>query len=197
MNILFILAMLLSDKKSMMEMAEEERKKANLEREMEPKVVQPSRSCDCTDREPNKSQQEKEVSSSIAFEDALHNQVYIKRTNSRPRRELPFIVRTMRRRDSHSYPDEKAITGGKPTRNLTEAKKYEGDKKVKEVYISFARNVSSRNLTYVMKNLKHFGAYNVEIQACRDRLDDPNDVVETCSTTSVRTYRYMLFYTFF
>ena len=78
--------MLLPEKKPISVMAEEERKRAEAEKESE---KQPDmESCDCSDRKPEvSSEREKEVSSSIAFEDALHNQVYIKRVSLRRRRE--------------------------------------------------------------------------------------------------------------
>ena len=45
-----------------------------------------TKGCPCQKREPE--QTEKDVFSSIAFEDALHNQVYVKRGNSRRRRDV-------------------------------------------------------------------------------------------------------------
>lgn len=79
--------MSLPEKKPMSVMAEEERKRAEEEKEL---VKSPeTTSCGCADRETaDQSMREKEVSSSIAFENALHNQVYIKRINARRRRDL-------------------------------------------------------------------------------------------------------------
>lgn len=67
--------------------AEEERKRAEEEKEL---VKSPeTTSCSCADRETtDQSMREKEVSSSIAFENALHNQVYVKRMNARRRRDV-------------------------------------------------------------------------------------------------------------
>lgn len=67
--------------------AEEERKRAEEEKEL---VKSPeTTSCGCADRETtDQSMREKEVSSSIAFENALHNQVYVKRMNARRRRDV-------------------------------------------------------------------------------------------------------------
>lgn len=62
--------------------AEEEKKHTELEKEFAK-----SDSCACTDRETtDQSMREKEVSSSIAFENALHNQVYVKRISTSRRR---------------------------------------------------------------------------------------------------------------
>lgn len=79
--------MSLPEKKPMSVMAEEERKRAEEEKEL---IKSPeTTSCGCADRETtDQSMREKEVSSSIAFENALHNQVYIKRINARRRRDL-------------------------------------------------------------------------------------------------------------
>lgn len=77
--------MSLPEKKPMSVMAEEERKRAEEEKELA--KLPETGSCDCADRETDQSMREKEVSSSIAFENALHNQVYIKRMNTRRRRD--------------------------------------------------------------------------------------------------------------
>lgn len=70
--------------------AEEEKKHTELEKELAK-----SDSCVCTDRETtDQSMREKEVSSSIAFENALHNQVYVKRMTSRRRRDVSEMVIT-------------------------------------------------------------------------------------------------------
>lgn len=80
--------MLLPEKKPMSVIAEEERKRAEEEKELVKLPETETTSCTCADREsPDQSMREKEVSSSIAFENALHNQVYIKRINARRRRD--------------------------------------------------------------------------------------------------------------
>jgi len=62
--------------------AEEEKKHNELEKEFAK-----TDSCICSDRETtDQSMREKEVSSSIAFENALHNQVYVKRLSQQRRR---------------------------------------------------------------------------------------------------------------
>lgn len=79
--------MSLPEKKPMSVIAEEERKRAEEEKEL---VKSPeTTSCSCADRDTtDQSMREKEVSSSIAFENALHNQVYVKRMNARRRRDV-------------------------------------------------------------------------------------------------------------
>lgn len=44
------------------------------------------------------------------------------------------------------------------------------------------------NLTLVMRNLRHFTAYNIEIQACRERVGNESRK-KNCSTKSIKTYR--------
>lgn len=84
-------------------MAEEERKRAEEEKELA--KIPETTSCDCADRELDQSMREKEVSSSIAFEDALHNQVYVKRIDARRRRDTSEIFEIIKKRD-HSYYSE-------------------------------------------------------------------------------------------
>lgn len=72
--------MLLPDKKAI-SIAEEERKRIEEEKEQ---MIPETGTCECADRETDQSLREKEASSAIAFEDALHNQVYVKR---KPRRK--------------------------------------------------------------------------------------------------------------
>jgi len=68
--------------------AEEEKKHTELEKEFAK-----SDSCVCPDRETtDQSMREKEVSSSIAFENALHNQVYVKRITARRRRHTSEML---------------------------------------------------------------------------------------------------------
>lgn len=47
--------------------------------------------------------------------------------------------------------------------------------------------VPSTNLTYVMRNLQHFAAYTIEVQACRE-LTGVNDS-RNCSTEASKMYR--------
>lgn len=78
--------------------AEEEKKHTDLEKELAK-----SDSCTCTDRETtDQSMREKEVSSSIAFENALHNQVYVKRISntSRRRRHINEMLIAAEAKDS-------------------------------------------------------------------------------------------------
>jgi len=62
------------------------------------------------------------------------------------------------------------------------------DKMENGTYTIFERLVPSTNLTYVMKNLRHFAAYNIEVQACRERVGNESKK-KTCSTKSMKTYR--------
>lgn len=75
-------------------MVEEEKKRAEEERDQSTKQFDVT-SCDCADREIDQSMREKEVSSSIAFENALHNQVYVKRIVN-----VNVNVNVRRRRDA-------------------------------------------------------------------------------------------------
>lgn len=61
------------------------------------------------------------------------------------------------------------------------------DKQVNSTYVVFEREVPSPNLSFVMKNLRHFAYYNIEVQACREVVK--NDTNDTCSTKSMKTYR--------
>lgn len=60
-------------------------------------------------------------------------------------------------------------------------------------FIVFERLIPSTNLTFVMRNLRHFAAYNIEVQACRERVaNDTNMTIDknkNCSTKSMKTHR--------
>lgn len=79
---------MLTDKKAL---AEEERKRIEEEKEQ---MIPETGTCECPDRETDQSLREKEASSAIEFEDALHNQVYIKRKPKKKRdvSEMSFIL---------------------------------------------------------------------------------------------------------
>lgn len=51
----------------------------------------------------------------------------------------------------------------------------------------FDRLVASTEVTYMMKDLLHFAAYNIEIQACTE--PGPDEKKDHCSTKSMRTFR--------
>lgn len=91
--------MQLAEKKPTAVLAEEERKRAETEKESAQLPKPTTSGCDCGDREYDQSTREIEVSSSIAFEDALHNYVYVKRINTRQKRDvkefLSFFERSM------------------------------------------------------------------------------------------------------
>lgn len=98
------------EKKPIAVMAEEERQRAKAEmaRAVQPEVV----TCDCADFKTDPSIREKEVSSSIAFEDALHNQVYIRKGSG-----------TRKKRDSNEnlpdIPPEKNHNFFSPVSNIS------------------------------------------------------------------------------
>lgn len=67
-------------------MIDEENKKVEADKQS---VTKPDTdTCDCSSSEVDSSTREKDATSSIAFEDALHNQVYVKRPTSRRRRDV-------------------------------------------------------------------------------------------------------------
>jgi len=72
--------------------------------------------------------------------------------------------------------------------NVFQDKENTNDKMENGTYTIFERLVPSTNLTYVMKNLRHFAAYNIEVQACRERVGNESKK-KTCSTKSMKTYR--------
>ncbi|KOC66875.1 Insulin-like receptor [Habropoda laboriosa] len=148
-------------------LAEEERKRIEEEKElMAPETV----TCECTDKETDQSLREKEASSAIAFEDAVHNQVYVKRKTRRKREASEGSYGSSRKTKAseRDQPLEDKIENGS--------------------YVQFERWIPSTNHSFVMKNLSHFGAYNIEVQACRAK-ENNNDTFQKCSTKSMRTYR--------
>ncbi|XP_034171540.2 insulin-like receptor-like isoform X1 [Osmia lignaria lignaria] len=158
---------LLPDKKAIT-LAEEERKR--MEEEKEQSITPETETCECPDRETDQTIREKEASSAIAFEDALHNQVYVKRkTNVRRKRDLDEFSFLPSSRKPKSV-DQPVV-----------------DKLENGTYVVFERLVNSTNLSFVMRNLRHFAAYNIEVQACRAQ--EMNDTFKKCSTKSMRTYR--------
>lgn len=87
------------------EIIAEEKLKAEKELEDSKKVAEPE-ICGCN-KSPHIST-EKDAYSSIHFEDALHNQVYVKRTTNRRRREAPaagYLLESLMRekREHNSY----------------------------------------------------------------------------------------------
>ncbi|XP_017878213.1 insulin-like receptor [Ceratina calcarata] len=125
-------------------------------------------SCECSDREIDQSIREKEATSAIAFEDAVHNTVYVKRRGIRSKREAL---------------DEYESPVSFKRRDLNQTM----ERKVNGTYEEFERVVPSTNHSFIMKELRHFSAYNIEIQACR--APEVNDPHKLCSAKSMRTYR--------
>lgn len=84
-------------------MIDEENKKVEADKQS---VTEPETdTCDCSSREVDSSTREKDATSSIAFEDALHNQVYVKRPTSRRRRDVSGLMTeeiSFRKRDVSS-----------------------------------------------------------------------------------------------
>ncbi|XP_044591590.1 insulin-like receptor isoform X2 [Cotesia glomerata] len=152
------------DKKPISEIAEEERKRAEAEKERNKPDLS---SCECADKESTQSEREKEVSGSIAFEDALHNQVYVKRvgSNSRRRRDITVIKPS----DLEYLRKNETIINTDQTLNL----------------------IPSSEQSFVMRNLEHFATYNIELQACREAV--PDDVSEKCSTKVIQNSRTLPF----
>ncbi|XP_011696536.1 PREDICTED: insulin-like receptor [Wasmannia auropunctata] len=167
--------MLLPETKPDDVIAEEEKKHTELEKEFAK-----SDSCVCSDRETtDQSTREKEVSSSIAFENALHNQVYIKRMSQRRRRGATEMLNMVKKEsvlnDDFSYVQDRE-------REST------NDKIENGTFIVFERLIPSTNHTFVMRNLRHFAAYNIEVQACRERVGNDTKS-KNCSTKSMKTFR--------
>ncbi|XP_076235899.1 insulin-like receptor-like [Calliopsis andreniformis] len=164
--------LLLSDTKAIMQ-EEEERKQMEKEKEKEKEqnMKQDAGTCVCTDRETDQSLREKEVTSAIAFEDALHNQVYVKR-------------KTRKKREAEGMSMAAAAIQAKASAELDEPIQ---DKIINNTYVVFERRVPSTNLSFAMKNLRHFTAYNIEVQACR--APEMNDAQNKCSSKSMRMYR--------
>ena len=89
------------------------------------------------------------------------------------------------------------VGGRKNFTNSPETKesKLPEDKIIDGKIIEFIREIPTTNytvgpITFVISPLRHFTAYNIEIQACRERLpmEKPSDY---CSTKSMKTYRTM------
>ncbi|XP_012056411.1 PREDICTED: insulin-like receptor [Atta cephalotes] len=150
--------------------AEEEKKHNELEKEFAK-----TDSCICSDRETtDQSMREKEVSSSIAFENALHNQVYVKRlSQQRRRRHTSEMLIAADLAREFTYDQDRESTN---------------DKVENGTFTVFERLIPSTNLTFVMRNLRHFAAYNIEVQACRERVGNDTKS-KNCSTKSMKTYR--------
>lgn len=70
------------------------------------------------------------------------------------------------------------------------------DKIIDGKIVQFEREIPTTNytagpITFVIGTLRHFTAYNIEIQACREKLTSEKSVNEFCSTKSMKTYRTM------
>lgn len=61
------------------------------------------------------------------------------------------------------------------------------DKKENGVFVYFERKVPATNLTFVMRNLRHFGKYNILVMACRDK--EANKDEPECSNQSMKSFQ--------
>ncbi|XP_063980749.1 insulin-like receptor isoform X1 [Diachasmimorpha longicaudata] len=189
----------LPEKRTEAERVEEERKRAETERELT--KIPEQAACDCADRESDQLMREKEASSSIAFEDALHNRVYVKRINNRRKRNTNGYSIIGEPEDSiydeffGVVVDSSSIKTDFGHELVTSIRKRAAepphqqpapDKFLNGGIISFERRVPSDNKSFVMRNLRNFAAYNIEIQACRQQVANETDL---CSTKTMRTYR--------
>ena len=62
--------------------------------------------------------------------------------------------------------------------------------------VKFVRHIPTTNyttgpITFVINTLRHFTVYNIEIQACREKIATDRSTNEYCSTKSMKTYRTM------
>lgn len=144
------------------------------------------------------------INSGIAFEDALHNQIYVKRNNNnnnnnnRRKRDYDLYDAT----PYHTYDrlkryvDENGIVNltasvslkhANETTNLTDLDpmSHPNDEVENGVFKSFERLVPPTNLTLVMKKLHHFGKYTIQVMACRDPHVDTNE--PPCSNDAMKS----------
>uniref|UniRef100_A0ABD2XMG2 Tyrosine-protein kinase receptor n=1 Tax=Trichogramma kaykai TaxID=54128 RepID=A0ABD2XMG2_9HYME len=201
------------ERKSLAEIVAEEKLKAEKELEASQKMNETSEcQCPCGESKPTISEQD--VSSSIAFEDALHNQVYIKRGNSRRRRSLEdeltglagdakqlwkkeqlaagaildYVVRDKREHNSYQEENHKDMIQNKKTLSKPSKKPVPPEPKdIKEgdSYVQFVREVPASSLTFVMRELRHFGKYTIHVMACREK--DERNPEQHCSPVSLRS----------
>lgn len=186
---------------------DEENKKVEADKQS---VTEPETdTCDCSSREVDSSTREKDATSSIAFEDALHNQVYVKRPTSRRRRDVSGLMTeeiSFRKRDvsSESQDKETVRKGSKKTSKDGSTKNYmilkeepiPPDEMEDGKILKFERRIPTTNyttgpITFVISGLRHFTTYNIEIQACREITSNDRSINDYCSTKSMKTYRTM------
>nr|BBI47313.1 insulin-like peptide receptor 1 [Gnatocerus cornutus] len=131
--------------------------------------------CQCLDPKSSTSSSINEYveTSRIYFEDALHNAVYIKKTDTSGSRK---------KRETLSFPteDQTQKTNSYDIRNETDPKSGR--------WISFSFKVEGRTDKYV-GNLQHFAAYQISVRACREKSSSKEDKTEPCSNTSLNTYK--------
>uniref|UniRef100_A0A1B6DYS9 Tyrosine-protein kinase receptor n=1 Tax=Clastoptera arizonana TaxID=38151 RepID=A0A1B6DYS9_9HEMI len=162
--------------------------------------------CDCKKDENDKlkkeKDKEKEIQFQILFEDALHNQVFIKRTgfadlpdngdtspspsaNNRPSREKREIsYREQKGLQGNHFPSTSEREKQNPISKIAQSK----NKIVNNGYESFEHVVWSRN-NLVVKNLRHYAIYTISVIACRERIPQERPDAGNCSAKSIVSAR--------
>ncbi|XP_058788861.1 insulin-like receptor [Phymastichus coffea] len=182
----------LLEPKPIAEIAAEEKLRA--EKELQASKEPEPGACTCPKRETVPS--EKEAYSSIAFENALHNQVYIKRSNNvRRRRDTTtdsFMLEVVRmKRELNSYQQEKGMIN--QSKKLVSSIAKDRDPMRQQVdeatpdgaYQMFERRVPATENNFVMRNLRHYGKYNIMVMACREKTANPSE--PECSPESMKS----------
>ncbi|XP_014208001.1 insulin-like receptor [Copidosoma floridanum] len=151
--------------------------------------------CSCAKAAPVQS--ENDVYTTIAFEDALHNQVYVKRNSRRRRDTFPtsFMLESVRaKRGINSLQEKDVISHNKKTDDLETKKRDRTDllKKPAESGMndngkSFVFIVSANQTRLVIPNLRNYGKYHIAVSACRDA--NTNKLEKECSNQAVRSYQ--------
>ncbi|OXU24559.1 hypothetical protein TSAR_005271 [Trichomalopsis sarcophagae] len=185
--------------KPIAEIAAEEKKRAEQELEAS-KIPEPS-ACECKKRDPVQS--ESEVYSSITFEDALHNTVYVRRQDNRRRRDVSYtsvMLEAVRmKRELTNYQEKDVISHSKKSlqnqsktnpgqeRSLEQQKILKPDEDYIEdgAIVYFKRKVPANELNFVMRGLRHYGKYNIKVTACRDKEANAHEL--PCSSESMKS----------
>lgn len=152
--------------KSIMEMVAEKKKQAELEMTLAKKKEEAKAEDDmCVSRKKHvETVDETDINKGIAFEDALHNTVYVKRDSSNRRKREITVPANYTWLDPMSS-DKDEVEGNS--------------------FTYFERKVPATNLSFVMRNLKHFGKYNIQVIACRD--PSKKSTEEPCSAEAMKS----------
>ncbi|KAK9889047.1 hypothetical protein WA026_004327 [Henosepilachna vigintioctopunctata] len=130
--------------------------------------------CSCDDRAAKEPSINEDIQvERIKFENALHNEVYIRKEpiENRKRRALHNTFPT-KKKTSHNSDNQRI---GNTTENGT------------DIWESFQRTVYGRTELWINK-LHHFTYYDISVQACRER-EGPSDMNDLCSFQSVESGR--------